>query len=262
MKKLLAIFISALYISGMLSCSDKADTLTQLSRIDTYATLSSEPDAEYITILGDLQTMVYEPNNRMYLVHTVNWLNKMQRSSNGQIKAVLQNGDLTERNTEEEWNFVKSVFVDLGENVPLIYSTGNHDYDWARNTESLVKIYSRNSTRINSFPIQESARQALVERFESERLENSLYSITVKGVDYYILALEFAPRAEVFEWAVELVKSNPENPLLLSITNFSQTPAIGYRQNTVLPKFKSPTKITSPQKTYGKSSFILTTMCV
>ena len=99
----------------MLSCSDKADTLTQLSRIDTYATLSSEPDAEYITILGDLQTMVYEPNNRMYLVHTVNWLNKMQRSSNGQIKAVLQNGDLTERNTEEEWNFVKSVFVDLGE---------------------------------------------------------------------------------------------------------------------------------------------------
>jgi len=215
MKKLLAIFISALYISGMLSCSDKADTLTQLSRIDTYATLSSEPDAEYITILGDLQTMVYEPNNRMYLVHTVNWLNKMQRSSNGQIKAVLQNGDLTERNTEEEWNFVKSVFVDLGENVPLIYSTGNHDYDWARNTESLVKIYSRNSTRINSFPIQESARQALVERFESERLENSLYSITVKGVDYYILALEFAPRAEVFEWALELEKSNPDKPFII-----------------------------------------------
>lgn len=213
MKKLLTILIVALYASVHQSCSDADDEPIVYLSLDSYSSLASESGAEYLAIVGDTQTMVYEPKNQKYFIHTANWLSEMNSFTGGRLKAVLQTGDLTEKNSKWEWTFIKHVLSKLADSIPLIYSTGNHDYDW--DFGHSVKIYSRNSTRINSFPIQTPAQKALIERFESDRLENALYRIYIKDVEYYILALEFAPRTEVFAWAENLIKNNPDKAIII-----------------------------------------------
>ena len=74
--------------------------------------------------------MVLVPDTQTYaekypeiLDAQVDWIEK--ESSN--ISLVIQQGDLTQNNSETEWKTVKNAFYRLNGKVPYVLAVGNHD---------------------------------------------------------------------------------------------------------------------------------------
>lgn len=207
-------FLQALlFLPVIVSCSDNvidSDILSQLKE----PSIEVNRPSEFIVIFGDLQTHSRYTMSK-YLAAPVNWL-KWQNESIGNIKAVLQTGDLTEHNRHSEWEFCRKQFSVLEGNMPVITCTGNHDYTWGENSV----IESHSSTYFSEYMSQVLPDSIIVERYEDGLIDNIVVELKIYDKPLYVMALEFAPRPEVTEWADSLVTATPERKYLLMTHEF------------------------------------------
>lgn len=211
-QSLLDIISALLMAMFMTGCGDTIDSDT-LSRLKAPSTaLNSSSD--YIAIFGDLQTHSFYRMSTNIAV-PINWL-KWQHGYTGNIKAVLQTGDLSERNVYSEWDFCRNQFSALEDIIPVISCIGNHDYNWGNNQV----IYSRNSTQFNDFMSNSLPEYMIVERYEEGRIDNIIVRLEINNKPLYIIALEFAPRHEVTKWAESVVTATPERKYILMTHEF------------------------------------------
>lgn len=183
-------FVLALFVSSLcLSCKIQSQKITWV-------------------ILPDTQT--YAEKYPEILHAQIDWIVDKAKD----IAFVIQPGDLTQSNNEEEWQIVREAFQKLDGKVPYTLTVGNHDmgsvpgkFADVRNTELFNQFFS--FSEMASLP-------AFAGAFEEDKLDNVYYLTKNGGIDWLILSLEFGPRNSVLEWASKIVSENPKKVVVLN----------------------------------------------
>ncbi|WP_238397496.1 metallophosphoesterase [Anatilimnocola aggregata] len=171
------------------------ETKAKAPKVDPYADavfVKGEPEkpakgAFTIAVLPDTQHYSEKyPEN--FLAQTT-WLVENQKDFN--IASVLHLGDVTNHNSEAEWqNAVKAMDV-LNEKLPYAMVPGNHDYSSGGGCKD-------RTTRMNEyFPLAKiKSLKSLdcVYDKEPDRIENSAHLFSAGGTDFVVIGLEFGPR--------------------------------------------------------------------
>lgn len=199
---LLSLFITSCTVQNEPSFDD----LFELKEADKIINSNSA----YIAVIGDIQayTIAKEPCN--YLIETCDWLRSQQFYFDC-FACVLQNGDLTEYNIATQWNYADVALSHLGDNILLVSSTGNHDYNWGVNAE----INNRGSSLFNSMKCLSTLRNREPLQFENGKYDNIIVPIKLQDEPLNIISLEFGPRKEVIQWADSIVRANPKKKYIL-----------------------------------------------
>lgn len=171
--------------------------------------------SEYIIVLGDLQEYTNNYNNFLYYKRTLEWIYS-QKQHGLNIKCILQVGDITSNNTNEQFKIFYDVTKKVAYEIPFISCIGNHDYTWGKNS----KILDRNSTLFSKYAYFPLLDEYIIEQFEENKIDNVIYRNYIYSDPYYILSLEFGPRKEVIEWANKIVSSNKTYNFILLTHEF------------------------------------------
>lgn len=163
--------------------------------------------SSYIVVFGDLQT--YTMGRYIdYYKHSCNWIRK-QYDEGININCILQVGDVTQNNTDSQWSLFKQVSDTIGSVIPYFVCLGNHDYSW-----SSSKIFNRSYTKINNYAHFPLTDEKIICYFKEGDLSNYIARLDNKD-NFSLIALEFGPRKEVVNWAVDYVKGHPEQLFIL-----------------------------------------------
>jgi len=116
------------------------------------------------------------------------------------IVYVVQNGDITNRNTPVQWERASRALRRLDAKVPYALVPGNHDYTPDGAAE-------RDSTLINNYfpPSRFEAWPSFGGVMQAGRIENSYHRFRAGGHNWLILALEWGPRDKTLRWANEVL---------------------------------------------------------
>lgn len=144
----------------------------------------------------------------------INWIAR----NAGDISLVIQQGDLTQNNSEAEWQVVKEDFNRLNNKVPYVLGIGNHDMG------SVPRKFAdvRNTTLYNQFfPYNEmAARPGFGGVFEEGKTDNAFYFFKTGRVNWLILTLEFGPRNSVLQWANDVVSQHPDKLVVVNTHSY------------------------------------------
>jgi len=133
------------------------------------------------------------------------WIADHAKSYN--IAYVLHVGDITDKNTEPEWQVAVAAQARLAGVVPCALVPGNHDLGPGRGN-NLSKY----------FPPADLKRVPTLGGFydrEPKRTDNSFHLFEAGGRKWLVLALEFGPRDDVLRWANEVVARHPDRSAIL-----------------------------------------------
>ncbi len=131
-----------------------------------------------------------------------------------EIDLVLQQGDLTQNNSREEWQRVQNAFSGLNHKVPYVLAVGNHDMGSAPGKFA----DTRNTTLFNEyFPRKTMAKlPGFGGVFEEGKMDNAYYLLETGDYQWLVLTLEFGPRNAVLDWANKIVESYPERTVIVN----------------------------------------------
>lgn len=204
--------IFVLFCLAFISCSNdwnKTETPVVYKLALSLDTNLNE-DSEYVVVLGDIQEYTAGKGYEGYYATTMNWI-LSQYMLGINIRCILQVGDLTNYNAENQYNVFYHYTLPVAEYLPFIACIGNHDYVWDKNG----LINNRDRTSFSDYISFDSTDSLVVDRFESARMENIVVKNTIGGEPYNILVLEFGPRTEVLEWADAYVKQHQDSKFIL-----------------------------------------------
>lgn len=146
-----------------------------------------------------------------------------------EIDFVLQQGDLTDDNNEEQWAVVKSAFSLLDDKVPYVLAVGNHDmgsqpgkFADVRNTELFNKTFPAGIM---------SQLPGFGGLFEVGKMENAWYHFRKGKQEWLVLTLEFGPRKSVLRWANDIVARNPGKIVILNTHSYMYSDSTRQRGN-------------------------------
>ena len=172
----------------------------------TAAALPFVDGAYSIVVLPDTQGYV-EGHPEHFFAQT-RWIADHVASHN--IQYVIHLGDITHRNTPEQWELARSAMKNLDGRVPYALVTGNHDHGIDGRAE-------RRETHFNQhFRAHENRSwPGLGGLMEEDRLDNSFHVFDAAGRRFLIVALEWAPRDRAVVWANEVVARHPDHHAIL-----------------------------------------------
>jgi len=129
------------------------------------------------------------------------------------IAGVFHLGDITNRNTPEQWRNARAAMRVLETaGMPYCMVPGNHDYGAAG------KGGDRTTLLNDFFPIADrrgSPGWGGTFDKEPDRLENNFQLMAAGGRKFLVLGLEFGPRADVVRWANEVVGDHRDHEVVL-----------------------------------------------
>ena len=167
-----------------------------------------EPGSFTIAVLPDTQN--YSQGFPETYSAQTQWIVDNRDARN--FAAVLHLGDITNRNTPEQWvNAVTSMKI-LDGHVPYFLVPGNHDYSAGGGCQDRTTLLNE------YFPIASFRDRATfggVYDKEPTRIENSFHTFSAGGRDFLVLALEFGPRQDVVRWANEVVSAHKMHEAIL-----------------------------------------------
>lgn len=165
-----------------------------------------------IILLPDTQT--YAEKYPEVLDSQVSWIARHAR----EIAFVLQQGDLTQNNNDEEWKIVKEAFAKLDHKVPYILAAGNHDMGSAPGKFADV----RNSSLFNTyFPFaQLSQLPGFGGVCEKDKMDNAYYLFQTGKIRWLAITLEFGPRNSVLDWANAVIKKYPDRTVIINTHSY------------------------------------------
>jgi len=175
----------------------------------------SDSNSWSIIMLPDPQTYQKFGRNQPLFELMTAWISENIDKLN--IKLVICTGDLVENNeminpdgiganqpSKSQWEAVSRSFSRLDGKVPYMLATGNHDYGYKN-------ISVRHSNFNKYFPIdknfltQKGIREVGMNAESIPTLENAAYEFTSpQGRQFLLLALEFAPRDTIVNWAKQV----------------------------------------------------------
>lgn len=145
-----------------------------------------------------------------YLAQT-KWIVENRKARN--IAAVLHLGDITNKNTVDEWKNADAAMTVLDDaQLPYFFCPGNHDY-------SAGGACKDRTTRLNDhFPMSRfKGRPHFAGTYDKEpdRMENSCHLFDAGGRKFVVIALEFGPRKDVVRWANDMARKHKDRAAIL-----------------------------------------------
>ncbi len=219
--RIVTLLLAAVLPAGFASAQQKAQVMQR-----------SEPGAFSVILIPDPQNYVKFDYNQPVFELMTGWIAENIDSLN--IRAALCTGDLVDQNecavppfprfgnisSRLQWEFVAHAFERIDHRVPYLISTGNHDYGYTRAENDMTHFPEY-------FPIEKNRcwKQTIVSVFNNRHgvptMENAAMEITGPGWGKMLfIALEFAPRDEVLEWARTLAAQRPEHTVFLLIHSY------------------------------------------
>ncbi|MBN2210119.1 MAG: metallophosphoesterase [Sedimentisphaerales bacterium] len=137
----------------------------------------------------------------LFLMQT-SWL--AQNRDRFNIAFTLHLGDITNRNTPQEWQNAQNAMKILDGVIPYALATGNHDYE-GKNTPNY-------NTGINGYflPSKAEEQPTFGGMKEPGHLENTYHLFEAGGCSWIVISLEWAPRDEMVEWANAIMSKHPD----------------------------------------------------
>ncbi len=125
---------------------------------------------------------------------------------------VLQQGDVTDNNIDEQWKVAVDAMSLLDGKVPYTIAMGNHDLGTRGSTDT------RNSDLFNHhFPYSKYNKQkGFGGAYETGKIDNTWHTFHAGGIDWLILSLEFGPRNCVLDWAADVIQQHPRHKIIIN----------------------------------------------
>ncbi len=166
------------------------------------------PGTVTLAVLPD--TQYYAACNSPHFYEQARWVARTAARRN--TVAVLQLGDLTEHNTEQEWDYVERSLAPVRQ-LPILATTGNHDHG-DRGTAN------RRATLFNEVfaELAPATAAVLAESKAVGDRENAYYRLKLPQVTLGVLMLEWSPRDESVAWA-NRVLSKYEGDRVIFVTH-------------------------------------------
>jgi len=160
-------------------------------------------------------TMVLLPDTQLYaetypglFTMQTHWIVKNKDRYN--IRYVITLGDITNRDTDIQWQNAREAITELDGNVPYVLVAGNHDYtphgDVVSGHSGLNKFFS---------PAQFRAWPTFGGAMKPNDITNSYHLFRAGGTDWIILALEWSPRNATVQWANNVLAKYPQRKAIL-----------------------------------------------
>ncbi len=184
-------------------------TRTFIAAVFCLVTLScADPKDETITLVLLPDTQMYSESYPEIFRSQTEWI--VQNADS--ITFVLHQGDITNRNTDEQWEVAADAMQVLDGKVPYAVCIGNHDIG----TDGSADV--RNTARFNNwFPLEKySTSPNFGGAFEPGKMDNTWHTFGAGGLDWLVLSLEFGPRNKVLDWAAEVIQEHPNHKVIIN----------------------------------------------
>lgn len=159
-----------------------------------------------IAILPDIQNYTCKYPGLLDL--QMLWLIENKNKHN--IVFCLQNGDMTQHNTEEQWQRADRSFKRIDGKIPYAISLGNHDYGQGGRTDTRETLGNK------YFPVSRFAEsKTFGSVMEPGKIDNMYQSFKVYGQDYLVVSLEFGPRDKVLDWCNNIIPQFPDHKVIV-----------------------------------------------
>jgi hypothetical protein len=139
------------------------------------------------------------------------WIADHAKSHN--IKYALHEGDITDNNVVEQWDNALRSMNRLNGTVPYAMAPGNHDY--GPNGSAADRKSFFNEPKYFGPGSVYAKQPSLGGFFDASQTDSSYHTFEAGGNKWLVLALEWAPRDAVVDWANEVVKSHPDHLIML-----------------------------------------------
>jgi predicted phosphodiesterase len=123
------------------------------------------------------------------------------------IACVLHVGDVTNNNTEREWQNARAAFDTIEGKLPYVLAAGNHDYDHTPGRLTHMNEYFRVKDL--------KQRPSFGAVYEDGKLENHYQFVKIHDRTWLILSLETGPRQAVIDWANRVLAGHRDRPAII-----------------------------------------------
>lgn len=205
-------FLVLLLLLGGSQIGCSKDSLVLNTNIDNELDSVLHRDSKYIAVFGDIQS--YTSSKYLsYYKKSLDWIT----AHSDNICFILHTGDVTEHNWISEWETFHNTTAPYSETVPFYTCAGNHDY----RCNAPNQRFHRDSTYFNQYVGFPSTLSRIVASYDSTKFENILVREKLFDNDpIYLLILELEPRTNVIQWADSLIKSYPNENIILIVHSF------------------------------------------
>jgi hypothetical protein len=199
-----------------------------------------EECGQAFTVVALPDTQVYSESYPAIFQSQTGWIAQQAAACN--IVFVVQEGDITNRNTPEQWQNAQQAMQLLDGVVPYAIAPGNHDYGDNGSTNS-------RETYLNDyFPVSNYENLPTFGGiYEAGHLDNSYHLFHAGGRDWIVIALEWGPRDPVVEWADGVLTQHPDRGAIIV------THAYLYYDDTRYDYINRPDQLWNPHS-YGTAS--------
>lgn len=175
------------------------------------------------------------------------------RTSNN-MKAVIHLGDVTDSNAKIAWQYADYIYKNKIDdlNMPYTIAPGNHDYKQCEYAASKISGKSANDLGVgkckgsNGSTYSRSTYFSSSGKFNNSRAKvkdrswfkgysnvgNSYITFKAAGIDFLVVALEYAPRKSVIEWADGIISSHPNHKVIVETHSYLSPKGYNYCRNT------------------------------
>lgn len=160
-------------------------------------------------IVGDTQIIAQNHQDKFHMIY--DWI--LNNKTNKNIQYVFGLGDITNNSSSGEWSVAEQNLFRLNGVIPYSAVRGNHD-----TVNSYNALFVNNTaymSQFDGFYAQNDAR-------------NTYRSITIGGVKYLMLALDYGASDDVLTWAGNVIKEHSDHKVIIT------THAYLYRDGTTL----------------------------
>ncbi|TWT93481.1 Calcineurin-like phosphoesterase [Botrimarina colliarenosi] len=162
------------------------------------------PGSWTLAVLPD--TQIYAESYPAHYEAQTQWLAAHAEDFN--IRFVLYEGDVTNRNTREQWKVARAAMAKLDGMLPYAIAPGNHDYGPGGNASDRHSAF--NDAEFFGPGSPYAGQPTLRGCFEPEKTDNTYHRFEAGGQQWLVVALEFAPRDEVVAWANKIVADHAD----------------------------------------------------
>ena len=156
-----------------------------------------EPEYDYsLAVVGDTQILTsFFPNDLHYIY---DYLSQNVESKN--IRHVFGMGDITDKDTDEEWTRAVEQISKLDGKVPYSLIRGNHD-----GKEQFNKYLDENSIYGKQYTL----------RYNNDSTTTA-HIFSAGKLDYLVITLDWGPTDEELAWANDVVEAYPKHNVIIS----------------------------------------------
>lgn len=157
---------------------------------------STQDYAYSFAVLGDIQSLTCFYPDKLHYIY--DWLAENVQQKN--IKHVFGLGDITDDDTDAEWQLFLGELEKLEGLVPYSLVRGNHD--------SVMNF--------KKYITWENFGHTVAGSFDNETMLNTYQLLDVGQVKYLILNLDIGPSDRVLQWAEELIKLHSDRNVIIT----------------------------------------------